>query len=85
VGLSINERVQWEGEVVHLVTQQLFDLSALADRDTEFKMPAGRGDEFARGGGPDQGDNPKPIVQRHDMFVPDRHFDTLKVKSRNFQ
>ena len=26
------------------------ELSSLAGRDTEFKLPAGRGDEFARGG-----------------------------------
>jgi error-prone DNA polymerase len=85
---AINGRIQWEGEVVHLVAQQLFDLSAnlsrLADRDTDFKLPTGRGDEFAHGGGPDPGDKPKPFVRR-DMFTPDLHIDTLKVKSRNFQ
>lgn len=75
--------------VVHLVAQQLFDLLAglvgLADRDTEFRMPAGRGDEFAHGGGaPESRDRPKPIVPR-DMFIPDLHIDTLKVKARNFQ
>lgn len=54
IGIS-GEKHQWEGGVVHLVAQQLFDLSGdlvgLADRDTEFKLPAGRGDEFAHGGG----------------------------------
>ncbi|MHC2459906.1 hypothetical protein ACVMIX_006610 [Rhizobium leguminosarum] len=42
----INGRIQREGEVVHLVARQLFDLSGdlvgLADRDEEFKLPAGR-------------------------------------------
>ncbi|WP_425503367.1 OB-fold nucleic acid binding domain-containing protein [Rhizobium oryzihabitans] len=51
--MAINGRIQREGEVVHLVAQQLFDLSGdlvgLADRDTEFRLPAGRGDEFAHG------------------------------------
>lgn len=46
--MAINGRIQREGEVV----QQLFDLSgdlsALADRDTKFKMPAGKGDELAQ-------------------------------------
>ncbi|HCJ74076.1 MAG TPA: error-prone DNA polymerase, partial [Agrobacterium sp.] len=87
--MAINGRIQREGEVVHLVAQQLFDLSGdlvgLADRDTEFRLPAGRGDEFAHGGGgPDSRDRPKPVVPR-DMFTPDLHIDTLKVKSRNFQ
>lgn len=87
--MAINGRIQREGEVVHLVAQQLFDLSGdligLADRDTEFRLPAGRGDEFGHGGGgPDSRDRPKPVVPR-DMFTPDLHIDTLKVKSRNFQ
>jgi error-prone DNA polymerase len=81
-------RIQREGEVVHLVAQRLFDLSrdlvGLADRDEEFKLPAGRGDEFARGGGPDPRDKPKPVVAPRDMFVPDLHIDTLKIKARNF-
>ncbi len=86
--MAINGRIQREGEVVHLVAQQLFDLSSdlvgLADRDTGFKLPTGRGDEFAHGGGgPDSRDRPKPVVTR-DMFTPDLHIDTLKVKSRNF-
>lgn len=86
--MAINGRIQREGEVVHLVAQQLFDLSAdlsgLADRDTEFKLPTGRGDEFAHGGGPDARDKPKPVMQARDMFVRDLHIDTLKLKSRNF-
>lgn len=60
------------------------DLSGLANRDTDFKLPTGRGDEFAHGGGPDSRDRPK-VVRPRDMFVPDLHIDTLKVKSRNFQ
>jgi error-prone DNA polymerase len=51
--LAINGRIQREGDVVHLVAQQLFDLSGtltgLADRDLEFRLPTGRGDEFAHG------------------------------------
>jgi error-prone DNA polymerase len=86
--MAINGRIQREGEVVHLVAQQLFDLSGdlsgLADRDTEFKLPTGRGDEFAHGGGPDPRDAPKPVVQARDIFVRDLHIDTLKVKARNF-
>jgi error-prone DNA polymerase len=87
--MAINGRIQREGDVVHLVAQQLFDLSGdltgLADRDQEFKLPTGRGDEFAHGGGPDSRDRPKPSpVQPRNMFIPDLHIDTLKVKSRDF-
>ncbi len=45
--MAINGRIQREGGVVHLVAHQLFDLSGdlwgLADRDSEFKLPTGRG------------------------------------------
>jgi error-prone DNA polymerase len=83
--MAVNGRIQREGEVVHLVAQQIFDLSGdlsgLADRDIDFKLPTGRGDEFAHGtpGGADTR-TPKP----RDIFIPDLHIDTLKVKTRNF-
>ncbi|MET3858336.1 error-prone DNA polymerase [Rhizobium sp. OAE497] len=88
--MAINGRIQREGDVVHLVAQQLFDLSddltGLADRDLDFKLPTGRGDEFAHGspGSPDSRDR-RPSVRPRDIFIPDLHIDTLKVKSRNFQ
>ncbi|TAV74737.1 error-prone DNA polymerase [Rhizobium leguminosarum] len=84
--MAINGRIQREGDVVHLVAQQLFDLSGdlsgLADRDTGFKLPTGRGDEFAHGS-PGGGDSRDPVKPR-DIYIPDLHIDTLKVKSRNF-
>ena len=87
--MAINGRIQREGDVVHLVAQQLFDLSGdlsgVADRDVDFKHPTGRGDEFAHGGGPDPRDRPKPVPEPRDIFVRDLHIDTLKVKARNFQ
>ncbi|OHV76830.1 hypothetical protein LCM4573_08450 [Rhizobium sp. LCM 4573] len=87
--MAINVRIQREGEVVHLVAQQLFDLSEdlsrLADRDAGFKLQPGRGDEFFHGspGSPDPRDRRKP-PQPRDIFVKDLHIDTLKVKARNF-
>jgi error-prone DNA polymerase len=87
--MAINGRIQREGDVVHLIAQQLFDLSgdlsALADRDGEFKLPSGCGDEFAHGspGSPDSRDRSLAIKPR-EIFVPDLYIDTLKVKSRNF-
>jgi error-prone DNA polymerase len=88
--MAINGRIQREGDVVHLVAHQLFDLSAdlsgLADMDVVFKAPSGRGDEFAHGsvGGGDSRDRPRPVPEARDIFVRDLHIDTLKVKSRNF-
>ncbi len=46
--MAVNGRIQQEGEVAHLVAQQLFDLiSDLSDRDEALRLPTGRGDEFA--------------------------------------
>ncbi|MBY3193461.1 OB-fold nucleic acid binding domain-containing protein, partial [Rhizobium laguerreae] len=89
--MAINGRIQREGDVVHLVARQLFDLSGdlsgLADRDADFKLPTGRGDEFAHGspGSPDSRGKPMPVPQPRDIFIPDLQIDTLKVKARNFQ
>ncbi|MBB4954570.1 DNA polymerase III alpha subunit [Agrobacterium vitis] len=88
--MAIQGEIQREGDVVHLIARQLDDLSgdlsALADRDTEFKNPSGRGDEFAHGshGGGDARARPKPIPEARDIYVRDLHIDTLKVKARNF-
>jgi len=86
--MAINGRIQREGEVVHLIAQQLFDLTSdltgLADRDETFKLPTGRGDEFAHGtpGTPDSRE--RAAMKVREIYVPDLHIDTLKVKSRNF-
>jgi error-prone DNA polymerase len=86
--MGIHGKIQKEGEVVHLVAQKLFDFSSdlrnLGERNGEFPLPYGRGDEVKNGGGPDPRDNPKPAVQTRDIYIPDLHIDTLKVKSRNF-
>lgn len=88
--MAIHGRIQREGDVVHLVAQQLIDLSGdlsgLAERDIDFKLPTGRGDEFAHGspGGGDPRDRPKPVPQARDIFVKDLHIDRLKVKAGNF-
>lgn len=87
--MAINGGIQREGDVVHLIAQQLVDLSgdlsALADRDGEFKLPTGRGDEFAHGSPGTPGSRDRaPAVKPSDIFVPDLHIDTLKVKARNF-
>ncbi|MDW9386692.1 DNA polymerase III subunit alpha [Sinorhizobium meliloti] len=86
--MGIHGRVQREGDVVHLVAQRLFDfsgdLASLGERDGAFPLPHGRGDQVRHAGGPDPRDNPKPAVHARDIYIPDLHIDTLKVKSRNF-
>lgn len=70
--------------------QQLFDLSAdlssLAERDESFHPPTGRGDESGHGspGILDSRERAQDVRPR-DIFIPDLHIDTLKVKSRNFR
>ncbi|MCR6502053.1 error-prone DNA polymerase [Shinella sp. CPCC 101442] len=87
--VAINGKIQREGDVVHLVAQQMFDLSddlgKLGERDEQFPLPHGRGDEFARGNGaPDSRERPKAAAPSRDIYVPDLLIDRLKVKSRNF-
>jgi error-prone DNA polymerase len=73
--IAINGRIQREGDVVHLVAQQAFDLSGdlcgLAERDAGFRLPTGRGDEFAHGspGSPDSRDRVAAARPR-DIFIP---------------
>jgi error-prone DNA polymerase len=86
--MAIHGKIQREGEVVHLVAQRLFDFSAdlasLGELGGDFPLPHGRGDGAKHGAGPDPRDNPKPAIQTRDIYIPDLHIDTLKVKSRNF-
>jgi error-prone DNA polymerase len=48
--IAVQGRIQREGDVVHLVTNQLTDLSAelagVGDRDNSFPLPHGRGDQI---------------------------------------
>jgi error-prone DNA polymerase len=84
--LAVRGRIQREGEVVHLVAYQLTDLSAelatVGSRDTAFPLPHGRGDQVT--GGPDPRELPPKGLRTRDLYTPDLHIDTIKVKSRNF-
>jgi error-prone DNA polymerase len=87
--LAVRGRIQREGEVVHLVAYQLTDLSAelatVGSRDTAFPLPHGRGDQVKHaGGGPDPRELPPKGLRTRDLYTPDLHIDTIKVKSRNF-
>jgi error-prone DNA polymerase len=86
--LGVRGRVQHENGVIHLIAEHLIDLTGdlrtIAGAETHF-FPAGRGDEARQGGhGPDSRE-PKSIGRPRDMFVPDLHIETLKLKARNFR
>ncbi|HEX4768365.1 MAG TPA: error-prone DNA polymerase [Lichenihabitans sp.] len=87
--LAVHGKVQREGEVIHLVAQKLFDLTDLlrsvGDRDAAFPLPHGRGDEVRSGSG--GGDRRDEVLGRkaRDIYIPDLHIDSIKVKSRDFR
>jgi error-prone DNA polymerase len=55
--IAARGRIQREGEVVHLIVEELRDLSellrSLGAREDGFPLPHGRGDQVTHGGGPD--------------------------------
>jgi error-prone DNA polymerase len=82
-------KVQHESGVIHLIVEQVSDLSSELKRisglDAVFPLVPGRGNEARHGGhGPDSRD-PRPITRPRDMYEPDLHIDTLKLKARNFR
>jgi len=88
--ISVRGRIQREGEVVHLVAQRLNDLSTdlagIGKRDQPFPLPHGRGDEFHHGSPtPDPRDLPPKGLRTRDIYIPDLHIDTIKVKTRDFR
>jgi error-prone DNA polymerase len=88
--MGVEGRVQREGEVIHIIGVRLHDLSgelaALGERDAPFPLPHGRGDEFHHGSAPsDPRDRPRTTAKPRDIYIPDLHIDTLKVKARDFR
>jgi error-prone DNA polymerase len=87
--IAVKGKIQREGDVVHLVAHTLTDLSAelasVGEQNDRFPLPHGRGDEFHHGSPtPDPrglSKTPKP----RDIFIPDLHIETIKVKARNFR
>jgi error-prone DNA polymerase len=90
--MAVRGLVQREGEVVHIVARQITDLSrelaTIGGRDDAFPLTHGRGDEFRYGPvshSPDSRDRPPKGPRVRDIYIPDLHIDTIKVKARNFQ
>jgi error-prone DNA polymerase len=98
--IAVRGRIQREGEVVHLVARRLADLSAelasvgerdvgerdVGERDTAFPLPHGRGDAFHHASPtPDPRDLPPKGLRPRDIYIPDLHLDTIRVKTRDFR
>jgi error-prone DNA polymerase len=84
--IGVKGRIQREGEVVHVVARELFDLSAelasVGARDAGFPLPHGRGDEFHHGSpSPD----PRGLPKARNLVDPYLHIDEIKVKTRDFR
>jgi error-prone DNA polymerase len=74
---------------VHLVAQRLTDLSpalaSVGNRDGEFPLPHGRGDEFHRGApglAPRERQVKRPATR--DIYVAESRVESIKVKARDF-
>jgi error-prone DNA polymerase len=88
--LGCRGKVQSANGVIHLIVEYLSDLTAdlkwVSGCEAPFPLLPGRGDEAKHGGSGLDGREPKPPVSKsRDMYVPDLHIDTLKLKARNFK
>jgi len=78
------------GEVVHLVAHHLTDLSAelasVGEREADFPLPHGRGDQVRHGvSGPDPRELLPKGLQTRDIYIPDLHIDGIRMKPRDFK
>ncbi len=91
--IACHGRVQREGEVVHVVTERLEDLTDLlrsvGDQDDGFPIDYGRGDGATHPGapdprhGPDAGPGGRPV---RDIYLPDLRIGSgIKVPTRDFR
>jgi error-prone DNA polymerase len=72
---------------LHHLTDLSHDLASVGERDGGFPLPHGRGDQVRDGGsfGPDQRDFPPRGLRTRDIYIPDLHIDSIKVKTRDFR
>ena len=91
--IACHGKVQREGEVVHVITDRLEDLSDLlrsvGERDEPFPIQHGRGDGATNPGARDPRDGPgagpggRPV---RDIYIPDLRLGSgIKVPTRNFR
>ncbi|MBV9750348.1 MAG: error-prone DNA polymerase, partial [Acetobacteraceae bacterium] len=80
--IAAHGRVQREGEVIHLIAEQLTDLTDLlrsvGSRGEPFPLHHGRGDEVRTGAGTER--------RGRDIYFPDREVGSgIKVPTRDFR
>ena len=84
--IACRGRLQRESDVIHVVAEELIDLSDLLEGvgrlGAPFPLSHGRGDQVTHSGGPDPREMPDRKPRSID--VSDIHLDALKVKSRDF-
>ena len=83
-------KVQNANGVIHLIVQDVANLSAdlkrVSGSDGAFPLVTGRGDEAKHGGSGLDSREPKgPVSKPRDMYEPDLHIDSLKIRARNFR
>ncbi len=90
--LACHGRVQREGEVTHVITDQLEDLSELlrgvGERDEAFPIQHGRGDGATHPAGPDPRRQATTDLGRkvRDITFPDSRLEAgIKVPTRDFR
>ena len=87
--LGCHGRVQSADGVIHLIIDRVNDLSSqlktVSGLEDGFPLSAGRGDEAKHGGSGLDSREPKPPIKPRDMYEPDLHIDTLKIRARNFR
>jgi error-prone DNA polymerase len=88
--IACRGKLQREGEVIHVIAEHLTDLSGLlrgvGERDEDFPVAYGRGDEAKHGGAPDPRE--KKIVAPRDIYIPDLRTPRgkgIKVPTRDFR
>jgi error-prone DNA polymerase len=67
------------------LTDMSADIASVSDREENFPLPHGRGDEFHHGGSLDARGLPPKGLRTRDIYIPDLHIDSLRLKPRNFR
>jgi error-prone DNA polymerase len=62
------------------------ELASVGDRNLAFPLPHGRGDQVRHGGsGPDPRELPQKDLRLRDIYIPDLHIDSIRLKTRDFR